>query len=310
MRYTNEIKVGAAIVIATVIFVLGLRYFQNLPLFAGTYELIAEFEEADGLISGNGVRISGVTVGSVDEVYIDPGTLRVRVRFHVDEEIPVTEGSTAQITGLDALGVVRMELKLGLPDGPRIPKGGMVESLPASDVFGAIAEKAPGIVDQLDRVLVNLNSVLGEADALISEPDSDLRQTLVSVQRTAGTLDDLLAEERSRIGRILGNVESFSEGMDRVVGENGDSMAVLIRDLRGTLARLDASLETLDGVAASATELLGKINDGEGTLGLFVNDPSVYRKMDSVLTNLDALLTDLQRDPARYLKELRLIEIF
>jgi len=41
-----------------------------------------------------------------------------------------------------------------------------------------------------------------------------------------------------------------------------------------------------------------------------VNDPSAYEKMDSVLTNLGELLSDFRNHPDKYLKELRLIEIF
>ena len=93
MKYANELKVGVTIVVATITFVLGVRYFEDLPLFRGTYELVSEFDNAVGLIAGNVVRIKGVSVGSVDAVYIDPETGRVRIEFHVDDKIPVPEGS-------------------------------------------------------------------------------------------------------------------------------------------------------------------------------------------------------------------------
>ena len=115
MKYSNEMKVGVTLIVATVVFVLGVRFFQDLPLFKGTYSLVSEFDNAGGLISGNLVRINGVGVGSVDDVYINPETQRVRVEFHIGLGIPVTRGSTSQIAGFEALGVVRLDLVLGPP---------------------------------------------------------------------------------------------------------------------------------------------------------------------------------------------------
>jgi len=308
VKYSNEIKVGATIVIATIVFILGLRFFQDLPLFRGTYNLVAEFDQASGLISGNGVRISGVVVGSVDDVSLDPASGRVRVRFHVDRDIPVTEGSWADIQGFDALGVVRMDIHLG--PGARLPEGGLLEGRPSNDVLGTLSDKAPGLVDELDNVLGNLNRVLGETGALITEPESDVRRTLVSVQSSAETLDQMLDSERDRIGRILANVESFSGGLDSLTSENADSVSALVSDLRGTLRRLDRNMQSLESVSASLSEVLRKVNEGEGTLGLMVNDPGLYLRLDSVLSNTNALLTEFRAHPEKFLKEMRLVEIF
>ena len=295
---------------ATIIFVFGVRYFQDLPLFRSTYGLVSEFDQAGGLIAGNIVRINGVSVGSVNNVYINPETQRVRVEFHVTRDIPVTEGSTAKIAGFDALGVVRLDVILGPMDAPRIPEGGSVDSAVSADVLGDLSKQAPEIIDQIDTVLKNMNRVLGQTGELISEPDSDIRQTLVSVQNSAKTLDKILSSEQNRISQILANVESFSATMDRFSTENADSLSMLVGDLRGTLTHVDRSLESLESMSGSMADLLQKINEGEGTLGLFVNDPGVYNKLDSVLTNLDLLLSDFREHPDKYLKELRLVEIF
>lgn len=43
-----------------------------------------------------------------------------------------------------------------------------------------------------------------------------------------------------------------------------------------------------------------KINEGNGTMGLLVNDPKLYANLDSSARSLDALLTDLKENPSRY----------
>ena len=71
MNYSNELKVGIAIVVSLLIFFLGSRFFEDIPLFKRTYTLNTEFSDARGMITGNAVRISGVKVGSVLEVALD-----------------------------------------------------------------------------------------------------------------------------------------------------------------------------------------------------------------------------------------------
>ena len=92
MKYANELKVGIAIIFSAVAFILGVRFFEDLPLFRGTLDLVTEFDDAAGLISGNVVRISGVTVGTVNKVNINSENNKVRVNVHVDSNIKIPEG--------------------------------------------------------------------------------------------------------------------------------------------------------------------------------------------------------------------------
>ena len=42
------------------------------------------------------------------------------------------------------------------------------------------------------------------------------------------------------------------------------------------------------------------MNRGQGTLGLLLNDPSLYQRTDSVLIELRALSADIRANPKRY----------
>ena len=47
--------------------------------------------------------------------------------------------------------------------------------------------------------------------------------------------------------------------------------------------------------------LMGKINRGEGSLGMMANDKQLYNNLSSSLTSLDKLLDDLKKHPSRYI---------
>ena len=89
MRFANELKVGLAIVASAVIFLLGYRYLQDVPLLAGTSDYYSVLADAKGLIPGNPVRLNGVKVGSVVNVAYNSETDSVRVDFKVNKDIPL-----------------------------------------------------------------------------------------------------------------------------------------------------------------------------------------------------------------------------
>jgi len=310
VKFSNEIKVGLTIIAATVVFILGVRYFEDLPLFDSTYQLVAEFDEAGGLIAGNIVRVSGVTVGSVDAVFISSETGRVIVQFHVAEDIPVTRGAYAKVAGFDALGVVRLDLILGDPSAAPIEEGGMVEGRTASDLLGELSAKAPELIDQVDRVLAGLETTLAETGMLLSEPKSDLRMTLQSVQGSVATLEGILEAERDRISQILENMDTLTANASGALGENGERVSELATSLENTLSVIDESIVQFTQTGEKLNVLLDKLNNGDGTLGMLINDPSMYHKLDSTLSNLNGLMADFQNDPAKYLKEMKLVDLF
>jgi len=310
VKISNEFKVGLTIIAATAIFILGVRYFEDLPLFATTYDLAAEFDNAGGLIAGNLVRVNGVNVGSVNDVKISRETGKVDVKFHVDRGIAVTEGSYATVTGFDALGAVRMDLILGPPGAAIIPEGGKVAVGKGADLLGDLSERAPLIGDQLTSVLASLDNVLSETGTMLSQPESDLRRTLKSVEGSVSQLERLLSSERDRIGQILLNVEEASGSLNTLASDNGPAVTDLIKSLNETVVKLDQELVGLGETSKSLNVLLTKINEGQGTLGMLVNDPSMYHKMDSTLDGINALLLDFQNNPGKYLGEMKLVEIF
>ena len=41
-----------------------------------------------------------------------------------------------------------------------------------------------------------------------------------------------------------------------------------------------------------------------------LNDPALYYNLDAAVTNLNQLVLDFQADPKRYLKDLKLVDVF
>lgn len=89
------------------------------------YELQAMFNEATGISAGQDVRISGVKVGSIVDMELDPKTYQAAVTLLVDSDIEVPVDTVAKIASESLLGGKYLSLIPGgdirmLQDGERI----------------------------------------------------------------------------------------------------------------------------------------------------------------------------------------------
>ena len=61
-----------------------------------------------------------------------------------------------------------------------------------------------------------------------------------------------------------------------------------------TFANIRSITERLDNVMA-------QLNSPNSTMGLLLNDPALYRSLNSSVASLDSLLNDVKRNPKRYI---------
>lgn len=309
MKHSREIKVGASIIIAAALFFIGIRFFEDVPIFRGTYELYTEFEDAQGLTTGNSVRVHGVNVGSVESIEIDKASRHVRVTFAVDSKISIPEGSTTMIAGIAALNGVRIDLELGPASNDAIGPGGFVPSKPSPSI-SELTERAPMLLSRLENVLDGAGSTFEQVEILLRNTEPELTQTLRSVRGTSESLDLTIRSQQERLARALENLEAFSADLRSFTGENRDSLELLLSSMNQSFARLNQNLVSLDSASQSLNRIMSSVERGEGTAGRLVNDPELYERLDSTLTSLNQLISDFHTDPGRFLRELQLIDIF
>ena len=310
MEYSNEIKVGIAVVVVVIAAVFGIRFLQDLPLFGNTYVMNAEFDEASGLTSGNPVRMKGVNVGSVESIRLDQETQTVRARLRIEEDIRIPEGSHAKVAGFSGIGGVRISIIPGPRENPPLPPGASLSAPPEGSVFDLLTDQAPELANKADSVLTSANATMSALNTQVQDPSSDLRQALTSANNVAGDLESVTEAEKETIRALLQNLRSVSGDLDAFMGENGDSLDVAVRRLNQSLDRLNRGLAALEQTSATLDTVATKLNEGDGTAGRLLNDPSLYLRLDSAAAHTNTLLQDFQRDPGRYLDDMTLVEVF
>lgn len=148
MRRNVIETVLGGVVLAVAGFFLAFAYSSaNLRKVDG-YEVSAAFSSIAGLQNGSDVRISGVKVGAVTALTLDPKTYQAVVKMTIDPSVKLTKDTAAIIASESLLGGKFLSLEPGGEDG-FIPPGGRIQ----------YTQSTPGIEQLLGQVIFSLQNM-------------------------------------------------------------------------------------------------------------------------------------------------------
>ena len=124
-RSAIETVLGAVVLLVAGLFLFYSYKTANVKSVSG-YEVVADFSGIGGLAVGDDVQISGVKIGSVVGVTLDPETYLARVSMSIEPGVKLPEDTAALISSESLLGGRYLALEPGASEeiispGGRIP---------------------------------------------------------------------------------------------------------------------------------------------------------------------------------------------
>ena len=117
--------------LGAIVAVVAIGFFAFAAAQAGqsgasgkSYDLVARFQRVDGIAIGSDVRVSGVKVGVVRAVALDPATYQAKLTLAVDRGLQVLDDSTARVQTDGLLGGAYISIEPAGMDA--LPPGGEI----------------------------------------------------------------------------------------------------------------------------------------------------------------------------------------
>src|SRR6266404_5246323 len=107
-----ETLIGAAVIAVAALF-LSYAYTSTGVGSVSGYQVTAKFNRADGVNVGSDVRLSGIKVGTVSKLALDPMTYNALVTISLDNSVQLPEDSSARITSEGLLGSNYLSIEPG-----------------------------------------------------------------------------------------------------------------------------------------------------------------------------------------------------
>ena len=311
MKRYKQILIGISFIIAIVIFIWGYNFLKGKDIFNKQTVYYAKYHKVSGLEVSNPVLINGVRVGQVNKIYFAPdmsGDVIVEIMTH--NSFPIPDNTIAKIASADLMGSKEIELKLG--NSKTLARDGdtLASSIEADlkDEVNAqvqpIKQKAENLIASIDTLVTAFQTIFNEsARQNLRESFNNINRSFSHIESATNSLDTLVDSEGRRISMILKNVETITYSLS----SNKDQITAIINnfemisdslaksDIQGTFTHVNTTLSSLETT-------LAKINNGEGSIGMLINDDSLYIELDRSAKELNLLLKDIRENPKRYVK--------
>jgi len=134
-----ETLIGAA-VIAVAAFFLAFAYSSTGSGPVSGYDVVAKFNRVDGVNVGSDVRMSGIKVGTVEKMSLDPKSYNAVVTLALDSSVKLPDDSSVRITSEGLLGNQYLSIEPGASMDMFKP-GGEIENTQGSiDLIGLLGK--------------------------------------------------------------------------------------------------------------------------------------------------------------------------
>lgn len=117
-----ETVVGAAVLLTAGVFFY-IAYESSSGQLRNGYTLTAKFDRVDGLNVGNDVKVSGVKVGTVEAIHIDPASFNAIVKLVIEPHLKLPTDTSAEVISESFMGGKYIALVPGGDEKPLENKG-------------------------------------------------------------------------------------------------------------------------------------------------------------------------------------------
>ncbi len=305
MLMSKEARIGLLVAISVLVFFAGFYFLKGSSIFSNEYEYHAYYENVQGLQPSASVQIHGLQVGKVSRILLNRAQLGnpLEVVLAINKKTRLPRGTVAKLTSLDLLGTKGITLELGtstelVDDDEKLPtavEGGIVDKI--SVEVTPLLQDVRKVVNSIDSVLLSVNDIFND------KARADLQMAMTGLHSTTDNFSSLSAKlngQSTALAHVIQNADNITTKL-----ANG-KLDQTLENLRVTSDKLSHSpiqeaVSNVDKMTANLNDIVRKINNNEGSMGLLVNDKNLYNNLNNTLGELTRLSADLKAHPSRYI---------
>jgi len=278
----SEAKIGLIVILAFSIFVWGLNYLKGVNLLNPSNHFYVSYTQVDGLVKSSPVILDGYQVGLVRDIeyqYNNPG--HIVVDLDLNSELILPKGTKATIK-TELLGNPSIVLALGSQAAEKLESGDTL-----------ISERVPGMMDKLTQgLLVDVQNLIHRTDSLMANVDKLL---------TNGSLNNSLKSIEKSTRQLEQISTKLNFAMDNnvpVILKNVEVLTARFSDAGTKINQIDFA--SLNNTLNKLETLSVKLNSPDNSMGMLLNDQSLYLNLNNTVNSANTLLLDLKSHPKRY----------
>ncbi len=277
----NEFLIGTVMITMILLLIFGVFWLGNSDFFVKGLPINAKLENANGISKGDIIYYRGLKVGTVRDAKIKKDAVILELKIDGYDEIP--SDSKFVIKNLSIIGGKIIEI---------IP-GNSSAYLQKGDTVKAFADnELSGIVDEFKELKPQISKILKNADILTGK--ETYKELLLTIRDLHSTIKDTKTLINGKLAETVSN-------LNKLTMDNSQNISNLLNSLSKNSNELSTFLNHSSSVAVNLDSILEKINNGNGTAAALMNNDSLYRNLNNTIKSIDSLVSDLKRNPKKYI---------
>jgi phospholipid/cholesterol/gamma-HCH transport system substrate-binding protein len=290
---TIELRVGIVVAIAAIILFLGIIWIKEYRFNVERYRYGVLFPNVGALGVGDPVTVLGVKKGTVESIILSGGD--VLVTFNLTTDVKLKKDAKFTVMNIGLMGERFIDVSPGhspeLLDLSRPVEGFYDTGIP--EVMGMAGQ----MLDEIRRLVAHLEGIFGTEWS-----QESFKETIKDLRKLSADLVTLLDRNKDKLEKTATDLSYTSSELKNLLDKNKGKLQSSVDNFTASSAKLDTITTTLSSLSVSLKNLTQKIESGQGTFGKLVNDSTLYNDLRKTTNNLDELVTDIKKNPKKYLK--------
>ena len=302
MKFSKVFWVGLLSTVSIVMFFYGIRFLQEETLQGSTFSFKVIFKDAQGIDSGDEVRMLGKKVGYVRSTSIEGQNIVCELTVSNDLERSIPIDSKIEITQQDIMGSKIITIFPGKDQKKFITNG---------DVISGRNAEVVSLTEDIGDFAKKINDTFGlQQKQQIMNSISDIEVVISELREFVNKNKDIITkEDKDNFQFILSDFNSVAADLKMVIENQKENIELAIENISAFSIDLPELSDKISLLSEKLTLTVDNINSGSGTLSKLLNEDALYDDALEFINNANLLIIDakevvldVKNNPKKWLK--------
>ena len=302
MKFSKVFWVGLLSTVSIVMFFYGIRFLQEETLQGSTFSFKVIFKDAQGIDSGDEVRMLGKKVGYVRSTSIEGQNIVCELTVSNDLELSIPIDSKIEITQQDIMGSKIITIFPGKDQKKFISNG---------DVISGRNAEVVSLTEDIGDFAKKINDTFGlQQKQQIMNSISDIEVVISELREFVKKNKDIISEEdKDNFQFILSDFNSVAADLKMLIENQKENIELAIENISAFAIDLPELSDKISLLSEKLTLTVDNVNSGSGTLSKLLNEDELYDDALEFINNANLLIvdakevvSDVKNNPKKWLK--------
>src|SRR6185436_11963724 len=311
-RSWASITVGALVLIVGAISYKLVRSVDDRKTGGEGYVVYGIFHDASGLFEKSRVMTAGISVGTIKKRELVPATARAKISIRISPNITLYENAVVAKKSASLLGEYYLEIDPGTEykevDGRpqkqrKLVNGDEIKHVLEPVAFGDMMASIGTLIPVIREILVDvrtltsgpISDIANNVNELIERNSVVLDRLLNRVDHIAANFEGVTSAEADDVKQSLKNIREITESIKGLVGTTHEQIAETGKGARGSLDKLQSTLDNLDKTMRHMETVTDRLEKGEGTAGRLLADDTIARNVEEITEDAGGFVRSITR---------------